>query len=387
MKKKIWKKLMSVVLCGAMVFSMAGCGNTGGTNSSSEADSSAKTSSEKTDSKKTTVGFIFVGAKDDYGYNQAAYNASVAVEKHFGDHIQVLRQENVPETEEASRALEQMIQKGATVLFPTSYGHLEPAMDVAKKYPDATFFHQGGLKTMDNLGTYFGTIWQSFYLCGIAAGANTKSNKLGFVASFPIPQVLANINAFELGAKSVNPDATTSVIFTGSWSDPALQTSSANTLIDKGIDVIAQHQDSTKTIVELCEQKGVYCVGDHADASELAPNTWLTGAVWHWDDLFIDMVQTAIDGKFDGSKYDGKYRGGLKEGVVDIAPFGKSVSEDTQKKIEEEKDKMINDDYNPFSDEIKDQKGNIVCKKGQTLTIDEIESMDYLVDGVIGSTK
>lgn len=126
---------------------------------------------------------------------------------------------------------------------------------------------------------------------------------------------------------------------------------------------------------------------DHADASDLAPNTWLTGAVWHWDDLFIDMVQTAIDGKFDGSKYDGKYRGGLKEGVVDIAPFGKSVSEDTQKKIEEEKDKMINDDYNPFSDEIKDQKGNIVCKKGQTLTIDEIESMDYLVDGVIGSTK
>ena len=174
MKKKIWKKLMSVVLCGAMVFSMAGCGNTGGTNSSSEADSSAKTSSEKTDSKKTTVGFIFVGAKDDYGYNQAAYNASVAVEKHFGDQIQVLRQENVPETEEASRALEQMIQKGATVLFPTSYGQLEPAMDVAKKYPDVTFFHQGGLKTMDNLGTYFGTIWQSFYLCGIAARCQYK---------------------------------------------------------------------------------------------------------------------------------------------------------------------------------------------------------------------
>ena len=378
MKKNIMKKLLSVALCGAMVFSLSACGSSG-----EKSSSSTKTGSGKT----TTVGFIFVGAKDDYGYNQAAYNASVAVEKHFGDKVKVLRQENVPETEEASRALEQMIQQGATVLFPTSYGHLEPAMDVAKKYKDDIFFHQGGLKTMDNLGTYFGTIWQSFYLSGMAAGANTKSNKLGFVASFPIPQVLANINAFELGAKAVNPKATTSVIFTGSWSDPALQTSSANTLIDKGIDVIAQHQDSTKTIVELCEQKGVYCVGDHADASELAPNTWLTGAVWHWDDLFIDMVQTAIDGKFKGSKYDGKYRGGLKEGVVDIAPFGKSVSEETQKLINDTKDKMINEDYNPFSDEIKDQDGKVVCKKGQTLTIDEIESMDYLVDGVIGSTK
>lgn len=378
MKKKIWKKLLSVALCGAMVFSLSACGSSGGKSSSSEKGTSGKT---------TTVGFIFVGAKDDYGYNQAAYNASVAVEKHFGDKIKVLRQENVPETEEASRALEQMIQQGATVLFPTSYGHLEPAMDVAEKYKDVVFFHQGGLKTMDNLGTYFGTIWQSFYLSGMAAGANTKSNKLGFVASFPIPQVLANINAFELGAKAVNPKATTSVIFTGSWSDPALQTSSANTLIDKGIDVIAQHQDSTKTIVELCEQKGIYCVGDHADASELAPNTWLTGAVWHWDDLFIDMVQTAIDGKFKGSKYDGKYRGGIKEGVVDIAPFGKSVSEETQKLINDTKDKMVNEDYNPFSDEIKDQNGKVVCKKGQTLTIDEIESMDYLVDGVIGSTK
>lgn len=377
MRKKIWKKLMAAVLCGTMVLSMTACGSSGSKDTS--------TTSEK--KGVTTVGFIFVGAKDDYGYNQAAYNASVAVEKHFGGKVKVLRSENVPETEEASRSLEQMIQQGATILFPTSYGHLEPAMNVAEKYPDITFYHQGGLKTMDNLGTYFGTIWQSFYLSGIAAGKATKSNKLGFVASFPIPQVLDNINAFELGAKSANPDATTSVIFTGSWSDPALQTSSANTLIDQGIDVIAQHQDSTKTIVELCEEKGIYCVGDHADASELAPNTWLTGAVWNWDDLFIDMVQTAMDGKFDGSQYDGKYRGGIKEGVVDIAEFGKSVSEETQTLINDVKDKMVNEDYNPFSGEIKDQDGNVVCKEGQTLTLDEIEAMDYLVEGVIGSTK
>lgn len=375
MKKSLVRRLLSAALSGMLALSTFAC-------TPAFASDSTEASS---DDSVTTVGFIFVGAKDDYGYNQAAYLGSVAVEEAFGDKVKILRAENVPETEEASRTLEQMIQQGATILFPTSYGHLEPAMDVAEKYPDVTFFHQGGLKTMDNLGTYFGNIYQPYYLAGIAAGAASKSGKLGFVASFPIPQVLENINAFELGAQSVNPDVTTSVIFTSSWSDPALQTSAANTLIDQGCDVLAQHQDSTKTIVQLCEEKGVYCVGYHADASELAPTMWLTAAVWNWGPLFTDMVQTAMDGNFKGSQYDGKYRAGLESGVVDLAPFGPSVSQETQDKIEEVKQEMIDGSFSPFSGEIKDQDGNVVNEEGHTMTVDEGESMDYLVQGVIGS--
>lgn len=362
------KKVIAALLASAVALT-TGC-------SSSEQSSS---------SKPVGVGFIFVGTKDDYGYNQAAYEASIAVEEHFGDQIQVFRSENIPETSEATRVLEQMIQQGATILFPTSYGHLDPALDAAKDNPDCVFFHQGGLKTSENLGTYFGTIWESFYLAGMSAGAATESNKLGFITSFAIPQIMLNINAFTLGAKSVNPDVTTTVIFTGDWSDPALQTDAVNSLADGGIDVIATHQDSTKTIVELCESKGIYVCGCHADASELAPTKWLTAPVWNWSELFIDMTQTALDGKFKGSIYDGKYRGGLKEGVVDIAPYGSAVSEDVRAQIDSVKQQMIAGTFFAFEGEIKDRDGNVRVEAGVRPTVDELETCDWFVEGVIGS--
>ena len=219
----------------------------------------------------------------------------------------------------------------------------------------------------------------------MAAGKSTASNKLGFVASFPIPQVLLNINAFQLGARSVNPDVTTTVVFTGSWSDPGAGTNAANSLIDGGCDVIAQHQDSTKTIVGVCESRGVKSVGVHADASELAPEGWLTGAVWNWDDLFVDMAKTALAGQFKGSKYDGKYRGGLKEGVVDIAPFGKNVSQETQDLVNDAKQKMISGELFAFEGEIKDQSGTVRIAAGVRPSVDELETCDYLVEGCIGS--
>ena len=379
--RKEMKKLLGTGLAGISIATMlSGCAGTEGV-----ADTAQVSAADNSDA--AVVGFIFVGAKDDYGYNKAAYLGSLAVEEKFGDKVKVLRSENVPETEEASRTLEQMIQQGATVLFPTSYGHLYPAMDVAEKHPDLVFYHQGGLECSDNLGTYFGTIYEPYYLAGMAAGAATESDKLGFVGSFPIPQVIENINAFELGAKAMNPDVTTTVIFTSSWSDPALQTSAANSLIDSGCDVIAQHQDSTKTIIELCEDKGVYAVGYHADASELAPNMWLTAAIWKWDELFCDMAETAIEGKFDGSIYDGKYRAGIAEGVVDLASFGPSVSQETKDAINEVKQKMIDGTFSAFSGLIKDQNGNVVCEDGHTMTVDEAESMNYFVEGVIGTIE
>ncbi len=369
MKKNI-KKIISILMTGTLLMSVAGCSANG-----------------NAEEEKTGIGFIFVGTKDDYGYNQAAYKGSLAVEEKLGDKVKVYRAENVPETSEASRVMEQQIQQGAKIIFPTSYGHLDPAIEVADKYSDVTFFHQGGLKNTDNLGTYFGTIWESFYLAGIAAGSVTESNKLGFIVSFPIPQVLLNVNAFQLGAQSVNPDVTTTVVFTGSWNDPATQTNSANSLIDNGIDVIAQHQDSTKTVIELCEKRGIKSVGIHADASELAPEGWITGAIWNWDDLFVDMANTALEGKFDGSIYDGKYRGGLKEGIVDIAKFGKNVPQDVVDLVNDTKAKIISGEVFPFDGEVLSQDGTVKIPAGTRPTIDELEEMDYLVKGVIGSIE
>lgn len=375
--KKMKLRLLGA-LCAAAVLLTTAC---------SPASTASNQGAGESNASKTGVGFIFIGTKDDYGYNQAAYQGSLAVEEELGDQVTVYRQENIPETSEATRALEQMIQQGATILFPTSYGHLDPALVAAADNPDCIFFHQGGLKTSDNLGTYFGTIWESFYLCGIAAGMSTESDQLGFVASFPIPQVLLNINAFELGAQSVNPDATTTVIFTGSWSDPAAGTNAANSLIDGGVDVVAQHQDSTKTIIGVCEDRGVKSVGIHADASELAPEGWLTGAVWNWGDLFVDMTKTALAGEFDGSQYDGKYRGGLKEGVVDIAPFGKNVSQEIQDTVNTAKEQIISGELFPFEGEVKDQDGTVKIEAGVRPSVDELETCDYLVEGCIGSVS
>jgi len=330
------------------------------------------------------VGFIFVGTKDDYGYNQAAYIGSEAVEKAFPDY-KVLRAENVPETAEAERVMEQMIRDGAKIIFPTSYGHLDPALNVAKRHPDVAFFHQGGLKTAENLGTYFGTIYEPVYLAGVAAGKMSKTGKLGYIVSVPIPQVLLNINAFELGAKSVNPNATTTVVFTGSWCDPGQQANAANSLIDDGADVLSQHQDCTKTIIETAERRGAMSVGYHADASSLAPNGWIVGSVWNWPDLFVDMVKTASEGGFKGSKYDGRYRGTLADSIVLSTGYGENVPADVQDFVEKKRQEMLDGTLHPFAGPVKDQSGAVRIEEGVAPDVETLESMDYLVEGVIGT--
>jgi basic membrane lipoprotein Med (substrate-binding protein (PBP1-ABC) superfamily) len=332
----------------------------------------------------TTVGFIFVGPGDDYGYNQAAFLGSKAVEADLPG-VKVLRAENVPETEEAERVMEQMIRDGATIIFPTSYGHLDPALAVAARHPEVIFEHQGGLKTSENLGTYFGTIWEAVYLSGMAAGKMTKTNKLGYIVSFPIPQVLLNINAFTLGARSVNPAVTTIVVFTANWCDPGKQAEAANTLIAQGVDVLTQHQDCTKTIVETAERNGIMSVGYHADASPLAPKGWITGSIWNWGPLYDDMVKTIQAGKWAESPYKGKYRVGLKDGVVALAPFGASVPQEVQSLVLEKKQAIIDGTLFPFEGPIKDQDGKVRIEAGVRPPVEDLETTDYLVEGVIGT--
>lgn len=357
---------------------------------SSATPSSSSSGSGAPGQGSTAVGFIFVGPKTDYGYNQAAYEGSQEVGKKFPD-LKILTQENVPEDDSAARVMEGMISRGAKILFATSYGHLQAAEKVAKAHPDVVVVQQGNVinGALDkNIGTYFGTVFEPVYLAGIAAGRATKSNKLGYIYAFGIPQTVNNINAFELGAKSVNPAAQTYAVNTSSWCDPGKQKSAVDALLKQGIDVITQHQDCTDTIIKATEAAGAYTVGYHADASSLAPKGWLTGSQWAWAPLYEDIVQTALDGKFTGSKYNANYRVGLQTGTNPFvqSPFGPSVSDQTKSDIAAALDKLKVKGASVFTGPLKDQKGTVQVPAGTALQYGDpgIEGMNWFVEGVVG---
>jgi basic membrane protein A len=333
-----------------------------------------------------TVGFIYVGPKTDYGYNQAHAQGAAAVSKLPG--IKVKEEEMVPETVAVQKTMESMINlDGAKLLFPTSFGYFDPhILKMAAKYPNVTFLHCGGLYTEGkhpkNVGSYFGYIDEAQYISGIVAGLTSKSSKLGFVAAKPIPQVLRNINSFTLGARSVNPKATTTVIFTGDWSMPVKEAEATTSLINQGIDVLTMHVDSPKTIVELAEQKGVMVTGYHANQATLAPKGYLTGAEWNWSKVYTDYLKMIQAGK----PYPHLLRGGLKEGFVTVSPYGKAVSAETKKKADAAKAKFMAGTMVIYKGPLKDNGGKEILPAGKELKQTDIalESMDYLVEGVVG---
>ncbi len=335
-----------------------------------------------------TVGFIYVGPKTDYGYNQAHAQGAAVIAKMPG--VKIREEEMVPETVAVQKTMESMINlDGAKLIFPTSFGYFDPhILKLAQKYKDVTFLHCGGLYTEGkhpaNVGSYFGYIDEAEYISGIVAGLTSKSGKLGFIAAKPIPQVLRNINSFTLGARSVNPKATTTVIFTGDWSMPVKEAEAANSLIDQGIDVLTAHVDSPKTIVELAERRGAMVTGYHANQATLAPKGYLTGAEWNWGKVYTDYVRWVQAGK----AYPHLLRGGLKDGFVKVSPYGKAVSAETKKKADAAKAKFMAGTMVVYKGPLKDNTGKIVIAAGveQKQTDIALESMDYLVEGVVGKT-
>ena len=386
------RRIRALSLIAALALVGAACGDNAASTGSSTPAATSATSGAATGAGTggKAVGFIFVGPKDDFGYNQAAYQGSQEVKKAYPN-LDVITAENVPEDDKATQVMEDMVAKGAKIIFATSYGHKDPGLKVAAAHPDVVVVSQGNFvdgKMPANFGTYFGTVYEPVYLAGIAAGKSTKSNKLGYVYAFPIPQTLANISAFELGAKSVNPDAKTYVVNTSNWCDPAKQAEAANSLISQGVDVLTQHQDCTKTVIATAEAKGAMTVGYHADASALAPKGWLTGSEWKWGPMYIDIVKTIVDGKFTGSKYNANYRVGYKDGENPFiqSKFGSLVTSDTQKLISDAKTKISAATGSPFVGPLKDQDGKELVAAGKVPTYDEVEKIfaSSLVDGVIG---
>ena len=341
------------------------------------------------DDGKLTVGFIYVGPKDDYGYNQAhAEGAKVVATL---PNIKIREEEKVPEDVAVQNTMESMINlDGAKLLFPTSFGYFDPhILKMAEKYPNVTFFHCGGLYTEGkhpkNVGSYFGYIDEAEYVSGIVAGLTTKTNKLGFVAAKPIPQVLRNINAYTLGARSVNPKVTLSVIFTGDWSLPVKEAEAANSLIDQGADVLTGHVDSPKVIMETAERRNAFTTGYHASQAKLAPKGYLTGSEWNWEAVYKGYIDTVQNKK----PIEHLVRGGFKEGYIKMSAYGPAVSEEAKKKADEAKAALTAGSLVIFKGPLKDNGGKEVIgagtERGQRDI--ELEKMAYLVEGVKGSVK
>ena len=336
-----------------------------------------------------TVGFIYVGAKDDFGYNQAQAESVAEIKKLPG--IKTVEEENVPETTAVQKTMQAMIsQDGATLLFPTSFGYFDPhTLAVAAKNEKIRFAHCGGLwtegKHPKNTGSFFGYIDECQYLNGVVAGHMSKSKKLGFVAAKPIPQVLRNINAFTMGARSVDPSITTTVIFTGDWSMPVKEAEATNSLADQGVDVFTMHVDGPKVIVETAAKRGKMVCGYHASQAKLAPNAYLTGAEWNW----LTAYKTIIDAARTGKPHPNFVRGGLKDGFVKPSPYGAMVTAAARKNADDVKAAMMKGSFDIFkggSAGLKDNTGRVVIAAGKTFkqTDVELEGMNYLVEGVVG---
>jgi len=344
-------------------------------------------------SEELVVGFIYVGPKDDFGYNQAHAEGAAAIAELPG--VKIVEQASVPETTEVQEAMREMIDiDGATVLFPTSFGYFDPhILELAAEYPEVQFFHAGGLYEEgmpDNIGSYFGYIDEAQYIAGIVAGYTSKSKKLGFVAAKPIPQVLRNINSFTLGARSIDPKITTQVVFTGEWAEPVKEAEAVNSMADQGIDVITCHVDSPKVVMETAERRGIYSSGYHANQAELAPKGYLTGAEWDWTSVYRQYVNWIQAGKtLMNGGIPHIVRGGLEAGFWKLSPFGPAVSDAAKQAAEEAKSQFAAGSLIIYKGEIKDNQGNVKVEAGKEYDQKaiELETMDWLVEGVEGSVS
>ena len=332
--------------------------------------------------EKLKLGIIFVGSQRDLGWNQAASAGADYVEQVFPD-IEVLRAENIPETVEVQAVAEQMIDQGATIVIPTSFGHSDPTKAIIEKHPEVMFLHLGDLEIFENYGSFFANIWQLEYAAGRAAGKTTQSNKLGFIAAFPIPSSMLNINAFHLGAQSVNPDVETTVVFTSDWCDPAKQVTAVSTMTDAGVDVLSLQQDCTKTVVEAAERAGVWVTGFHYDASAAAPNYWITGATWNWGPIMAQIIQEIRTGVYKSSVK----LAGIEAGWAKLAPFGAGVPEETRTLVLDTVEGLRDGSIQPFTGPIYDQDGTVRIAAGETATDEYLRGVDWLAEGIVGRTN
>jgi basic membrane protein A and related proteins len=330
-----------------------------------------------------------VGSRSDYGYNQAVYAASQTLAKD-DPNVKVITADNIPENNSVTQTMQSMVDKGAKVIFATSYGYFSYAQKFAAANPGVVVVHQGGYVTgtfAPNFGTYWGQAFEPVSLGGMAAGGTTKTNKLGYVYAFPISQTIANIDAFQLGAASVNPDAKTYLVNTSDWCDPLKQKEAASALLSQGVDVLTQHQDCQSTVIQAAKAADKYIVGYHYDAQSLDPSGWLTGSAWDWAPVYEAIAKAGLGGTFTGSPYNANWVGSFATGnnPLTLAPFGTSVTPSLQSKILAEETALKQPGASVFTGPIQCQDGTTLVAAGQTMTYAQINSISCLVKGVVGT--
>jgi basic membrane protein A and related proteins len=328
------------------------------------------------------IGFIYVGPAADDGYNTSMDLGRQYVEKHLPG-VTTTAFEQIPETAEVERVMERLIASGHKIIFATSYGYLDYAIKVGEKHPDVTILHAGGLKTSKNVGTYWADSDAGMYLAGVTAAYVSKSGKLGFQGGFQIPQLMRSVNAFTLGAQSVNPKITTTVVWNGGWWEPQKETEATNAFADVGIDVVAEQVDSPITIAQAAEKRHIYMIGKDVDIHDRAPNAWLTGVSWNWGPMMVDEIK-AIDA---GTWKPSHLRGDMASGNVILDPFGPAVPADVRAKVLKLKADIIAGKKSIWEGPIAKQDGTLVVPADGKLSMAQVETMDYLVKGVIGATK
>lgn len=342
--------------------------------------------------KQVTMGFIYVGPKDDFGYNQSHAQGKAGVSRLSW--VKSLEEANVPETTAVEETMRNMIeQDGATVLFPTSYGYFDPyILKLAREFPQVQFLQPAIVydpqKHPINVGSYRSFLIEPAYLAGIVAGYATKTGKLGFVVPKAIPIVLREVNSFTLGARSVKPDITVQAIFTGDWSLPVKEAEATNSLIDQNADVIISRVDNQKVVMSTAEKRGAFACGYHVNQSSVAPRGFLTGVEWDWTKFYTQYASSIQAGKtLMNGGIPHVLRGGLKEGYCKLSPFGGSVNAQAKQAVSIARAKLLDGTLAIFKGELKDNTGKVVIPAGKQYTLQspELESMNWLVEGVEGN--
>lgn len=327
------------------------------------------------------AGFIVPSPIADVGWAKQLDLGRAAIEKEFGDKVKTVVVDNVPEGPDAARVMNQMITDGAKFIVLGSFGYMNDGLRAARQHPDVDFIHASGYKQTKNFGTFTARNYEGFYLGGLAAGMVTKSNTIGIVAAFAVPEVVAEVNAVTIAVHKVNPKAQVKLIWLNSWFDPPKEQEAARALISQGADVLFSLHQDTPSVVNVAEAEGVYVVNTSSDMSNYGPKSVLASVTNDWSRYFVESFKAAMDGSFDG----GDFHGGLAAGTVKMAGWSKDLSEEQRAKLKQAEADLTSGKMHAFAGPLRDQDGKVRVEEGANLPDPEIFSMNWLVEGLSGS--
>ncbi|RKF19891.1 BMP family ABC transporter substrate-binding protein [Alginatibacterium sediminis] len=326
------------------------------------------------------VGFVYVGPVGDHGWSYEHDQGRLEMQEHFGDKVETTFVENVPEGADAERVITQLAKSGHDLIFTTSFGFMNPTLKAAKRFPNVTFEHATGYKRSKNVSTYVLRTYEGRYVSGVAAGMATKTNTIGYIASFPIPEVIRDINSVYLGAKSVNPDVKIKIVWVNTWYDPGKESDAANALMDQGVDIVIQHTDSPAPLI-AAEKRGIMGIGQASDMSHFAPKSHMFSVRDVWAPHYIRTVQEVMDKSWAPEDY----WGGFADDILQIVSINPDLPADIQSAITSTHSKIKSGEFHPFTGPMLDNTGKEVIAAGYTLTDAELAAVNWYVEGIDAS--